>query len=108
MKQINLRLDDEQHAHLVAAAKRDRRSLNAEIEWCIDRALSDRPAGLELSDIKAGMRLRSYNEETGEPVEGVVEDIHRGYPICRTDIGSFFMADLRRSEIVDTTPEGEQ
>jgi predicted HicB family RNase H-like nuclease len=37
MKHINLRVPDDLHARLVAAAERDRRSLNGEILWLLER-----------------------------------------------------------------------
>lgn len=41
MRNLNVRLPDELHDRLKAAAERDRRSLNAEILHLLDRALAD-------------------------------------------------------------------
>jgi hypothetical protein len=38
-KHVSLRLTDELHRHLVVAANRAHRSLNGQIEWCIERQL---------------------------------------------------------------------
>ena len=40
MKQLNLRLTDELHARLAAAAKRNRRSTNAQIETYCEHGLN--------------------------------------------------------------------
>lgn len=42
MKQVNLRLPDDLHARVKQAAQQDRRSLNGEILWLLDRALDAR------------------------------------------------------------------
>jgi hypothetical protein len=41
MIRITLRLPDDLHAQVTAAAERDRRSLNAEILYLIEKGLSD-------------------------------------------------------------------
>jgi len=40
MKHVNLRLPDDLHAVLVSVAEYDRRSLNAEIVWLLERAVN--------------------------------------------------------------------
>ena len=40
MKNLNVRLPDELHARLVAAAENSRRSLNSEVLWLLDNALN--------------------------------------------------------------------
>jgi hypothetical protein len=42
MKRLYLRLDDDLHERLVAAAETDRRSLNAEITWLLEWSLTER------------------------------------------------------------------
>lgn len=41
MKNINVRVPDDIHALVKAAAERDRRSLNAQIVWFLDQATAD-------------------------------------------------------------------
>lgn len=41
MKNVNVRFPDDLHAQIKQAAERDKRSLNAEILWLIERALKD-------------------------------------------------------------------
>jgi len=41
MKNINVRVPDYLHAQVKRAAERDRRSLNAEILWLIERGLEE-------------------------------------------------------------------
>jgi hypothetical protein len=48
MKQIALRLPDDLHADLVELAKRDQRSLHAQVLWILRQALkAERPATLK-------------------------------------------------------------
>ena len=42
MKKITIRIDDDQHAQIVAAAGEDRRSLNSEIQWLLEQGLETR------------------------------------------------------------------
>ena len=74
-KQLNLRLDDDLHARIVTAAKRDHRSLNGEIEWALDFIFGaprnseihhkdgDRTS-LELSNLELRKRRASAPETT--------------------------------------------
>jgi hypothetical protein len=39
MKQINVRIPDDLHARIITAAETDRRSINAEILWLIEKTL---------------------------------------------------------------------
>ncbi|HEX5497200.1 MAG TPA: toxin-antitoxin system HicB family antitoxin [Mycobacteriales bacterium] len=39
---INVRIPDDLHARIVVAAQHDRRSLNGEILWLIEQALTQR------------------------------------------------------------------
>jgi predicted HicB family RNase H-like nuclease len=39
MPKLTLRYDDDLHARVEALAKRDRRSINSELEWLIEQAV---------------------------------------------------------------------
>jgi predicted transcriptional regulator len=43
MKSVNVRLDDELHARLKAAAERDHRSLQQQITWLLETSVDDDP-----------------------------------------------------------------
>jgi predicted HicB family RNase H-like nuclease len=43
MKNVNVRVPDDLHARIKAAAETDRRSLNAEILWLIEQGLERAP-----------------------------------------------------------------
>lgn len=43
MKNVNVRIPDELHARIQRASERERRSLNAEILWLIERGLEGHP-----------------------------------------------------------------
>ena len=45
MKNVNVRIPDELHARIGKAAEHDRRSLNAEILWLIERGLDQAEDG---------------------------------------------------------------
>ena len=48
MKNVNVRLDDNLHARLVAAAERDRRSLQQQIIWLLEASVDGDPATMQL------------------------------------------------------------
>ncbi len=58
-KNVNVRFDDEMHARLVAAAKRNRRSLNAQVETYCDRGLNADDLA-EYPPVPAGPEVREH------------------------------------------------
>ena len=68
MKVLTIRLDDDTHARAAAAAERDSRSLNGQLNWLIKEALDDRD---DARQADAAMK------EPGKPIS--LDEMEAGY-----------------------------
>ena len=60
-KKMNLRIEDEAAGRLVHAAARSKRSLNAQVEWYIDR-------GLDADEFQERAAVSEINHKDGDPL----------------------------------------